>query len=70
MSDFKASNGITVTTLPDGQVGFTRPVPGTPFEQRAEWLTPAEARAFEEAVTVRMIARRLAEHGRLGNDNG
>jgi hypothetical protein len=49
MSEFVASNGITVTTLDDGQVGFSRPVPGTQFEQRAQWLRPDEAQALRES---------------------
>lgn len=54
-SEFVASNGITVTTLADGQVGFRRRVGN--LDQYAQWLTPAEAQAFAESVQARLSDR-------------
>jgi len=54
MVEFLASNGITVTTLDDGQVGFRKRVGNRDYH--AEWLTPDEAQALRESFEATMGA--------------
>lgn len=56
--EFKASNGIVVVQLEDGQLGYTKSMSGG-VEQVGGWLTPEEVSAFTEFV----LSQRDSEPG-------